>query len=108
MLKDRGRLAQDGLIVAITAIDNRTGMILSGPDIVSRGFVYVREAEELMKDSRKVVKNALDYCAEHGIREWGQMKNRVKEDLSQFLYQKTKRSPMILPVIMEIGSYNEW
>ena len=108
VLKDRGRLAQDGLIVAITAIDNRTGMILSGPDIVSRGFVYVREAEELMKDSRKVVKNALDYCAEHGIREWGQMKNRVKEDLSQFLYQKTKRSPMILPVIMEIGSYNEW
>ena len=62
----------------------------------------VREAEELMKDSRRVVKDALAYCNEHNIHEWGQMKNRVKDDLSQFLYQKTKRSPMILPIIMEI------
>ncbi len=109
VLRDRARLAEDGLIVAIAAIDSRTGAIASGPDIVSRGFVYVREAEELMKDSRRVVKDALAYCNEHNIHEWGQMKNRVKDDLSQFLYQKTKRSPMILPVIMEVGSYSaEW
>lgn len=102
VLRDRKHLAQDGLIVVVATIDSSNGMIASGPDIVSRGFVYVRESESLMEDTRRVAKEVLDECAENGVKDWGTMKTRVKDALSKLLYEKTKRSPMILPVIMEI------
>ena len=102
VLRDRKHLAEDGLIVIVTTIDSQTGEILAGPDIVSRGFVYVRESEKLMDDAKKVVTDALAKCMERNVREWGNIKNCVKDALSSYVYQQTKRSPMILPVIMEI------
>lgn len=102
VLRDRKHLAQDGLIVIVMAMDNSTGEVLSGPDIVSRGFVYVRESEEMMLEAKKVCISALNECIEKNIREWGTIKQIVKDQLSQFIYGRTKRSPMILPVIQEI------
>ena len=102
VLRDRKHLAEDGLIVIVTTIDSQTGEILAGPDIVSRGFVYVRESEKLMDDAKKVVCEALEKCMQKNVREWGNIKNCVKDALSSYVYQQTKRSPMILPVIMEI------
>ncbi len=102
VLRDRKHLAEDGLIVIVTTIDSQTGEILAGPDIVSRGFVYVRESEKLMDEAKKVVCDALEKCMERNVREWGNIKNCVKDALSSYVYQQTKRSPMILPVIMEI------
>ncbi len=102
VLRDRKHLAEDGLIVVVCTMDFENGQIVSGPDIVSRGFVYVRESEPLMGEARsKVVKALEDFNAE-GVREWGIMKNKIRDDLSKFFYEKTKRSPMILPIIMEI------
>ena len=102
VLRDRKHLAEDGLIVIVTTIDSQTGEILAGPDIVSRGFVYVRESEKLMDEAKKVVCDALEKCMQKNVREWGNIKNCVKDALSSYVYQQTKRSPMILPVIMEI------
>jgi ribonuclease J len=102
VIRDRKHLAQDGLIIVVAAIENETGACVSGPDIVSRGFVYVRESEELMEEARKVVKQALDECIDNHIRDWTTMKLNIKDALSSFIYRKTKRSPMILPIIMEI------
>ncbi len=102
VLRDRKHLAEDGLIIAVCSIDSGTGEIISGPDIVSRGFVYVRESEALMDEARKLVYNTLEECAKHRIRDWGGMKQSIKEELSRFLYQRTKRNPMILPIIMEV------
>lgn len=102
VLRDRKHLAQDGLIVIVTTIDSQTGEILAGPDIVSRGFVYVRESEQLMEEAKQVVCDALSKCMQRNVREWGNIKNSVKDALSSYVYQQTKRSPMILPVIMEI------
>ena len=102
VLRDRKHLAEDGLIVIVTTIDSQTGEILAGPDIVSRGFVYVRESEKLMDEAKKVVCEALEKCMQKNVREWGNIKNCVKDALSSYVYQQTKRSPMILPVIMEI------
>ena len=81
--------------------DREVGQVGAGPDVVSRGFVYVREAEDMMNEVRKIVTEVLESCREHNIREWGTMKTRVKDAVSDFLYHKTKRSPMILPVIQE-------
>ena len=102
VLRDRKRLSEDGLLVVVTTINSATGLVTAGPDIVSRGFVYVRESEALMDEARNVAKDALNACAESNTREWGTIKNRVKDALSTFIYQKTKRSPMILPIIMEV------
>ena len=102
VLRDRKHLAQDGLIVIVTTIDSFTGEVLAGPDIVSRGFVYVRESEALMEEAKHVVKEALSQCTGKNIRDWGNIKVVVKDALSQFVYKQTQRSPMILPVIMEI------
>ncbi|CDZ23820.1 Ribonuclease J 1 [[Clostridium] cellulosi] len=102
VLRDRKHLAQDGLIVVVATIDSVAGTVVSGPDIVSRGFVYVRESESLMDETRRVAKDVLEECAENGIKEWGTIKSHVKDALSKLLYERTKRSPMILPVIMEI------
>ena len=102
VLRDRKHLAQDGLIVVVCTMDFSNGYIVSGPDIVSRGFVYVRESEPLMETAKNKVVKVLESCSEEGIREWGIMKTKIKEDLSKFFYEQTKRSPMILPIIMEI------
>lgn len=102
VLRDRRHLSEDGLIVIVTTIDSASGQVLAGPDIVSRGFVYVREAEDLMKQANEVVQKSLDNCTAGGVREWGNIKQMIRDDLSRFLYNKTKRSPMILPIIQEI------
>ena len=102
VLRDRKHLAQDGLIVVVCTMDFSNGYIVSGPDIVSRGFVYVRESEPLMETAKNKVVKVLESCSEEGISEWGIMKTKIKEDLSKFFYEQTKRSPMILPIIMEI------
>ncbi len=102
VLRDRKHLAQDGLIVVVATIDGASGTLVAGPDIVSRGFVYVRESEPLMEQTRLTARKVLEECAEDHITEWGTIKSRVKEALSKLLYERTKRSPMILPVIMEV------
>lgn len=102
VLRDRKRLAQDGLIIVVATIEGETGACMSGPDIVSRGFVYVRESEELMDEAREVVKNALNRCIDNNIRDWTTIKTTIKDSLSSYIYRKTKRSPMILPIIMEV------
>ena len=102
VLRDRKHLSQDGLIVAVCSIDAASGKVVSGPDIVSRGFVYVRESEALMDEARDLVYNTLEECARHNVRDWSGMKQSIKDELSRFLYQKTRRSPMILPIIMEV------
>ena len=102
VLRDRRHLAQDGLIVVVATVDIDEGMILSGPDIISRGFVYVRESEELMEQARNLALDALTDCMDTGVVDRMEIKSKVKDDLSKFLYAKTKRKPMVLPVIMNV------
>ena len=102
VLRDRQHLAQDGLIIVVVTIESESGSVVAGPDIVSRGFVYVRESEALMEEARQLVKRTLSDCQEKGVREWSVMKLSIKDQLSSFIYKKTKRDPMILPIIMEI------
>ena len=102
VLRDRRHLAQDGLIVVVATVDIDEATIISGPDIISRGFVYVRECEELMDEVREIVRRELSDALESGVTEWTQMKTGVKDALSKSLYSKTKRKPMILPVIMNV------
>ena len=102
VLRDRKHLGEDGLIVVVCTIAAGTGEILSGPDVVSRGFVYVRESEPLMDEARKLVYNILESSAEGDIHDWSTLKTRIKEGLSRLLYERTRRSPMILPIIMEV------
>ncbi|HYE84232.1 MAG TPA: ribonuclease J [Clostridia bacterium] len=102
VLRDRKHLSQDGLIVVVVTISKENGQVVAGPDIISRGFVYVRESEDLMEDAKNVIKDALAKCEEKQITEWGTIKSQVKDSLREFIYEKTKRNPMILPIIMEI------
>ena len=102
MLRDRRHLAQDGLIVVVATLDIKEKLLLSGPDVVSRGFVYVREAEALMDQVREIASNAIQKCFDSNMTDWNNIKSRVKDDLTKFLYAKTKRKPMILPVIMNV------
>ena len=102
VLRDRRHLAQDGLIVVVATVDTDEATIVSGPDLISRGFVYVRESEELMDEVRELVRDVLCDTLDSGITEWTQMKNNVKDALSKHLYAKTKRKPMILPIIMNV------
>lgn len=102
VLRDRRHLSQDGLIVVVATVDTDERTIVSGPDIVSRGFVYVRESEEMMEEVRDISRRALEDCLYNGIIEWTQMKSDVKDDVSRYLYSRTKRKPMILPVIMNV------
>ncbi len=102
VLRDRKHLSEDGLIIVVCAIDSATGEIVAGPDVVSRGFVYVRESEEMMSEIRDVCAQALNQTTNASYRDWNAMKQAVKEQLSQYLYVKTKRNPMILPIIQEI------
>ena len=86
----------------VLSLEKYSNQVLAGPDIVSRGFVYVRESEDLMEDARQVVLDALDYCASKRVSDWGKIKNTIKDDLNSFIWKRTKRSPMILPIIMEV------
>jgi ribonuclease J len=102
VLRDRKHLSEDGLIVVVVTINKQTGAVESGPDIVSRGFVYVRESEELMEEVRKIVKQTLDTCEVKKITDWSAIKSNIRDDLRTYLYTTIKRNPMILPIIMEV------
>ncbi|MBQ9604004.1 MAG: ribonuclease J, partial [Firmicutes bacterium] len=102
VLRDRKHLSQDGLMIVVVAMEKYSGNILSGPDIISRGFVYVRESEELMVEAREVVKDALFGISDRNLSDWSYIKTIIKDSLRDFLWKKTKRSPMILPIITEI------
>ena len=102
VLRDRQHLAQDGMIVVVVSMSGEDGSVISGPDIITRGFVYVKESEELMEELRQVAIDALVDCEERHIRDWSSIKSAIKGNLSNYLYRKTKRNPMILPVIMEV------
>ncbi|MCI5800929.1 MAG: ribonuclease J [Oscillospiraceae bacterium] len=102
VLRDRKHLAEDGLIILVTTIDAENGGILTGPDIVSRGFVYVREAETMMNGVRKIAREVIEECMDKNIREWGNIKTKLKDRVGDYLYHMTKRSPMILPIIQEV------
>ena len=102
VLRDRQNLAENGIIIVVMTFEKYSNQLLAGPDIVSRGFVYVREAENLLEDARKVVNDAVVECVEKNISDWGRIKMIVKETLSDYLWKKIKRNPMILPIIMEV------
>ena len=102
VLRDRQHLAQDGLIIIVLTMDSSTGEVVAGPDVISRGFVYVRESENLMDDVKSVVRHEIGKCEERGIRDWSTIKSTVKENLRDYIFIKTKRNPMIIPIIMEV------
>ena len=102
VLRDRKHLSQDGLMIVVVTMEKETGMVIAGPDIISRGFVYVREAEELMEEAKAVVQEALMKCEEKHITGWSYIKGLIKDTLKNYLWQRTKRSPMILPIITEV------
>ena len=102
VLRDRRMLSQYGIMIVVVTIDHETYQVVSGPDIVSRGFVYVREAEDLMEEAREKVLSALDRCETNGVTEWSMIKSAIRDSLGRFLYERTRRRPMILPIIMEI------
>ena len=89
-------------MIVVMTLERHSNVVLAGPDIVSRGFVYVRETEDLMEDAKEVVENALDSCLERNITDWGKIKNEVKDALGDFVWKETKRRPMIMPIIMEV------
>ncbi len=102
VLRDRKALSQDGLVIVVMGLERNSGMLVSGPDIISRGFVYVRESEGLMEEAKKVIQRALEDCEKNHTREWAQIKVLVRDELREFIWKKTKRNPMILPIIMEV------
>ena len=102
VLRDRKHLAQDGMIVVCVNLSSQDGSIISGPDIITRGFIYVKESEELMEELRLVAAEAIERCGRRRSRDWATIKSAIKTDLSGYLYKHTKRNPMILPVITEI------
>jgi ribonuclease J len=101
VLRDRQHLAEDGIMIVVLTLEKHSSRLLAGPDIVSRGFVYVRESEDLMDEARIVVEDAIDICLDKHITDWGKIKNIIKDSLGDFLWKRTKRNPMILPIIME-------
>ena len=102
VLRDRQHLAEDGILIVVLGLSSATDELVSGPDIVSRGFVYVRESDELMEEARAVVNEAVEGCLSRGISDWGKLKSSIKDALGEFVWRKTKRRPMILPIIMEV------
>ncbi|PTQ54131.1 MAG: Ribonuclease J2 (endoribonuclease in RNA processing) [Hydrogenibacillus schlegelii] len=102
VLRDRKLLSQDGILVVVVTLSKQKGTILSGPDIISRGFVYVRESEPLMEEATRIVTNTLNRLMTENVSDWSSLKNNVKDALSRFLYEQTRRRPMILPIIMEV------
>ncbi len=102
VLRDRQHLAQDGILIVVLGLDGATDQLICGPDIVSRGFVYVKESDELMEEARYVVNDAVESCLERGITDWGKLKSSIRDALGDYVWKKTKRRPMILPIIMEV------
>lgn len=102
VLRDRQLLSENGLIIVVISLEKYSNQVIAGPDIVSRGFVYVRESENLMEEARDIVERALDKCLSRNNADWGKMKTEIKDSLSDFIWKKTKRNPMILPIIMEV------
>ena len=102
VLRDRQHLAEDGIMIVVLSLDGATDQLVSGPDIVSRGFVYVRESDELMEEAHVVVSEAVNGCLDRGISDWGKLKSAIKDSLGDYVWKKTKRRPMILPIIMEV------
>ena len=102
VLRDRKHLGQDGLIIIVASLDVYDGHVISGPDVVSRGFVYVRESEKLLEEVRKLALEILEDCADRNIHEWGVIKNRIKDEISKLIAQRTRRAPMILPILQEV------
>ena len=102
VLRDRQHLAEDGIMIVVMALESHSDQLISGPDIVSRGFVYVRESDELLDEARLLVEEAVQDCLDRGKTDWGKLKGTVKDVLSDFVWKKTKRRPMILPIIMEV------
>ncbi len=102
VLRDRQLLSENGMIIVVISLDRRTAKVVSGPDIVTRGFVYVRENEPLIDEIKEVAKKELTKCEEQGIREWSTIKTKVRESLIKYIYTKTKRQPMILPILMDV------
>ncbi|MCD8370069.1 MAG: ribonuclease J [Clostridiales bacterium] len=102
VLRDRQNLAQDGIIIVVLTLEKYSNQLLAGPDIVSRGFVYVRESEDLMDEAKHVVDEAVQDCIDRHVTDWGKIKNMIRDNLSDFLWKRMKRSPMILPIIMEV------
>ena len=102
VLKDRKHLSEDGIIIVVATLDGVTGQLMSGPDVVSRGFVFVKESEALMEEAKNTAYETMMKCYDRNIYDWGTIKNRVRDDVSRLMYERTKRSPMILPILMEI------
>ena len=102
VLRDRQHLAQDGVVMVVLALDSDMNYLVSGPDIQSRGFVYMREADELMEEARSVALESVNYCLDRGITDWGRIKANIRESLGNYIWKKTKRRPMILPIILEV------
>ncbi len=102
VLRDRKRLAEDGIIIIAVTIEKETGEVVSGPDVVTRGFVYVRESEQLMEESRRLCESVLADCMYERVRDFGTIRNRLRDEISRLTYTRTKRSPMVLPIIMEV------
>ena len=102
VLRDRQHLAEDGILIVVLALDGSVNQLVSGPDIVSRGFVYVRESDELMEEARSIIEDGILHCLDRGISDWGKIKSVIKDSLSEFVWTKTKRRPMILPIIMDV------
>ena len=102
VLRDRKLLSESGLIIVVAAIDKESNVIVSGPDIISRGFVYVRENEKLIEEARRVAEDAIEKCQRKNIRDWNTMKSKVRDSLGSYIYQTTKRDPIILPIFLEV------
>ena len=102
VLRDRQHLSQNGLIIVVVTLEKHSNLLVAGPNIVSRGFVYVRESENLMEECHDVVEDALNRCLDHNVTDWGKIKTSIKDDLGEFLWKRTKRNPMILPIITEV------
>ncbi len=102
VLRDRQHLAEDGILIVVVALDGVTGQVASGPDLVTRGFVYVKESDELLEEARELMEKVMEGCVARGCTDWGRIKTSIKDSLSDFIWKKTKRRPMILPIIMEV------
>ena len=102
VLRDRQHLSENGLIIIVLTLEKYTNQLLAGPDIVSRGFVYVRGSESLMDEAQKLLNEHVTGLTDHGITDWGKIKTEIKDSLGEFVWKKTKRRPMIIPIIMEV------
>jgi len=102
VLRDRKQLSQDGILIIVLTLNGATGAIMSGPDIVTRGFVYVRESELMLDEVKEITRKTMTRCQQNGIRDWASLKNQIRDVVSKNLYDKTKRRPMIIPILQEI------